>query len=295
MKDNNWNILNLPPEIIVEILSFCETVDVFSFAKASEENKSDIWEILASGNLLKEVVIPPEDGILKVIARFGGMVKNLKILGSEEKLFDGCENPLGDADSSLANFEKKDADGKWKLTKSLILSIQVTCTALEKLTISNCVFDSREIKLDMFPQTITHLSFEDVSIPISGRNRALSSVESSPFFKIQESLPLLKCLEVEGETRYLSDLLAAALEDFTYDNMINKTNYTWPHVTFSENKYSVKKIEDKVEEELIEDEREYFEEYKRAGGGGSHLIKYITDNNFGHFIVDARMGCFGVD
>ena len=40
---------------------------------------------------------------------------------------------------------------------------------------------------------------------------------------------------------------------------------------------------------------EYFEEYKRAGGGGSHLIKYITDNNFGHFIVDARMGCFGLD
>ena len=61
------------------------------------------------------------------------------------------------------------------------------------------------------------------------------------------------------------------------------------------NKYTVRKIENKVEENLGDKEREFFEEYKKAGGGGSHLIRYITDNNLGHFIVDTRMGCFGVD
>ena len=294
MKDNYGNILKLPPEIIVEILMFCDTVDIINFAKASEESMCDIWDVLANVKLWKHVVIPPEDWIVNLIARFGGMIKNLKIWGSAKKLFDGCDSSSLSS-GSLADFEKKDADGKWRLTKSLVLSLQLICTALEKLTISNCVFDSKEIKLDMFPQTISYLSFVDVSIPISGRDKSLSSVESSPFFKIQASLPLLKCLEVEGETRYLSDLLAAAIEDFTYDNMINKANYTWPHVTFTEKKYSVQKVENKVEEDLGEDEREYFDEYKRAGGGGSHLIKYITDNNFGHFIVDARMGWGGVD
>ena len=44
MKDNYGNILKLPPEIIVEILMFCDTVDVINFAKASEENMCDIWD-----------------------------------------------------------------------------------------------------------------------------------------------------------------------------------------------------------------------------------------------------------
>ena len=55
-------------------------------------------------------------------------------------------------------------------------------------------------------------------------------------------MPTLKYLDVEGETRYLSDLLAAAIEDFTYENMVNESDYTWPHVIFSENKYTVRKI-----------------------------------------------------
>ena len=102
------------------------------------------------------------------------------------------------------------------------------CETLDKLTISNSVFDSKEIKLDMFPQTITHLRFSNVSMPVSNRDGTVSSVESSPFFKLQKSLPALKCLEVEGKTRYLSDLLAAAIEDFTYENMVNESDFTWP-------------------------------------------------------------------
>merc|ERR1712012_672845 len=153
------------------------------------EKKNDIWDIIATDKLWNYVLIPPDEEMIKNLGKCAALIKHLEIWGSEQKVFSDGERLL--ESGSLADFEKKDADGKWKMTKSLILSVQLMCKTLDKLTISNSVFDSKEIKLDMFPPTIRHLRFSNVSMPVSNRDRTVSSVESSPFFKIQGSFPAL--------------------------------------------------------------------------------------------------------
>ena len=78
----------------------------------------------------------------------------------------------------------------------------------------------------ILPQTITYLKFVDVSVEIRRvrsnmfmpsltfpeiENAFEIEVRKSPFFKIQVSLPNLKCLEVEAQEHSLSDVAAASL------------------------------------------------------------------------------------
>ena len=51
--------MKLPPEIIVEIMMFCDKVDVVSFGKAVEVSKSDIWDVISNEKLWKYVLLPP--------------------------------------------------------------------------------------------------------------------------------------------------------------------------------------------------------------------------------------------
>ena len=257
--NNNMNILKLPPEVIVEILTFCHPLDVIIFAKAVEEKKIDIWDLIGNGRLWKYVLIPPDEKIFKYLKRFGTKIKHLKI----------C---------SLRKMRK--------ITMSFMLKLRFTCTRLEKLTIANCAINSDEIKLKMFPKTISNLSFEDVYLPISN-GHVFNSVYSSLFYRMQRSLPALKCLEVKGDTRYLSDLVAAAIEGLPYDNYRNRRDFTWPHIKFGENKYSIFKIENEVKGCLGEKEHRRLERYK-IFKASIDLFKYITDNNFGHFLVDVK-------
>merc|ERR1719282_1532823 len=112
-----------------------------------------------------------KEEMIKNLGKCAALIKHLEIWSSEEKIFSDGERLL--ESGRLADFEKKDADGKWKLTKSLILSVQLMCKTLDKLTISNSVFDSQEIKLDMFPQTISYLKFTNVSMPVSNRDQTV--------------------------------------------------------------------------------------------------------------------------
>ena len=143
--NNNMNILKLPTELLVEILMFCDTLAVANFAKAVQQKKTDIWDVIANGKLWKYVLIPPINDysrIIKYLERFGTKIKHLKICSFAEK--------VNSKDESLA--ERK----KLKITASFMLNIQFTCTALERLTIANCAINSDEIKLSMFPKTISN-------------------------------------------------------------------------------------------------------------------------------------------
>ena len=162
MKD----IWDFPPEIIVEILLFCNNEDAVNFAEALSVKNEDIRAVVANKKLWKHVVIPPG-------------IKNFKYLGSfTRSLQIGSENET------------------WSIPKSQMKIIKAKCTALEKLTIVNSRFFISSAPLSMFPQTITHLKFVDVSI-----DYRRSTENHSSFHKLEGSFPKLKCLELEGRAR----------------------------------------------------------------------------------------------
>ena len=296
------HILKLPTELLFEILMFCDPVAVVSFAEAFEEEKDDIWDLIENRRLWKYVLIPPDEKILKYVRRFGPKIKHLKICSFAENAVKKDESlinleiteygtyyeygTLANTLLSLINSNNLAGRNKLKITKSFMLNVRFICTKLEKLTIANCLINSDKIKLKMFPKTISNLSFEDVYLPISN-GHVFNSVYSSLFYRMQRSLPALKCLEVKGETRYLSDLVAAATEGLTYENYRNRRNFTWPHIKFGKNNYSIFKIENEVKGCLGEKEHRRLERYK-IFKASIDLFKYITDNNFGHFLVDVK-------
>ena len=162
MKD----ISNLPPEIIIEVLLFCNNEDVVNLAEALSVMSEDIWAVVSNKKLWKHAVIPPENK---------------------------CFDYLGSYTISL-QIESK--DDTWSIPKNQMEIIRSKCTALEELTIVNSHYFLSSAPLSMFPQTITHLKFVDISIDCLRRNNK----SRSRFHQLQGSLPKLKCLELEPET-----------------------------------------------------------------------------------------------
>ena len=148
-----------------------------------------IFEVIKNEKLWKKVVIPPDQ---KFVRYLGSYTTNLTIGFSD------------------------DSGSHWDLTEPLITSIQSSCSSLEKLTIVNCEFNI-DIKLSKFPQTISHLKFVNVSMPNRVKCGIMNSVKESPFFKVQESLPQLKSIEVEASKYYLADIVAASLGNIPID------------------------------------------------------------------------------
>ena len=159
-----WDLL--PPEIIIEILVFCNKEDVVNFAEALASKNEDIWDVIANKRLWKDAVIAPENKYIKYL---GSYTKTLRI-------------------------ESKNV--AWTIPKKLVKLITSKCTALEKLTIANSHYYLSSASLSMFPKTITHLKFVDVSIDFR------SSTESHSRFRyLPGSLPKLECLELKSRGR----------------------------------------------------------------------------------------------
>ena len=159
-----WDLL--PPEIIIEILVFCNKEDVVNFAEALASKIEDIWDVIANKRLWKDAVIAPENKYIKYL---GSYTKTLRI-------------------------ESKNV--AWTIPKKMVKLITSKCTALEKLTIANSHYYLSSAPLSMFPKTITHLKFVDVSIDFR------SSTESHSRFRyLHGSLPKLECLELKSRGR----------------------------------------------------------------------------------------------
>ena len=183
------SILNLPSEMIVEILKHCEVVDIINFTEAVLESKKDILEVI-SGKLLKHVVISPE---LKFLKYVGSHTKSLRL-------------------------ERKGIGRKWDLSKSFLRNLfKCKCRSLEKLTLVNCDINTEMIKFHMLPRKISHLKLENVTMSNRIEKERTTSSEqanktfSSPFIKFQKYLPNSKYLEVEGDLHFLFDVVAASL------------------------------------------------------------------------------------
>ena len=179
------SILNLPSEMIVEILKHCEVVDIINFTEAVLESKKDILEVI-SGKLLKHVVISPE---LKFLKYVGSHTKSLRL-------------------------ERKGISRKWDLSKSFLRNLfKCKCRSLEKLTLVNCDINTEMIKFHMLPRKISHLKLENVTMSNRiEKERTSTEVHktfSSPFIKFQKYFPNIKYLEIEGDLHFLSDIVAA--------------------------------------------------------------------------------------
>ena len=156
MKD----ISNLLPEIIIEILLYCNE-DVANFAEALSVKNEDIWAVVSDKKLWVNAVIPPEN---KYFEYLGSYTKSLHI-------------------------ESKSTT--WSIPMKQMKIIKSKCTALEELTIVNSRFYLSSAPLSMFPRTISHLKLVDVSQVCSRRSQ-------SRFHNLQSLLPRLECLEFKA-------------------------------------------------------------------------------------------------
>ena len=74
---------DLPNELLIEILQFCDGDDVINFAEAVSLKKADIWDVIDNSRLWTYVVISPdpEEKFIneKFIRYLGKYTKHLKI------------------------------------------------------------------------------------------------------------------------------------------------------------------------------------------------------------------------
>ena len=89
------------------------------------------------------------------------------------------------------------------------------------------------------------------------------SVKESPFYKVQESLPQLKSIEVEASKYYLADIVAASLGNIPTGlimKMKNPERYSiisWPNLKIDDMKYTVM-IENDEKQTQFENIDEYY-------------------------------------
>ena len=190
------NILHLPTEIIVEILLFCDKVDVINFANAVSKRKKDIWDVITNKKLSSHTVIPANKQFIRYFENYGKFIKSLKIFGSEFKIF---------------------------ITEELMKGLESICIAVEELTIVDCDINTEVVKLSIFPQTLKHIRLINVTMQNRGDNQLntwSSSLTESFFFNAQESLPNLKHIEFQGSKLLLWDLVATLCGSMNHEIFI---------------------------------------------------------------------------
>ena len=128
--------LDLPNELLIEILQSCDGDDVINFAEAVSLKKADIWDVIDNSKLWTDVVISPDPDKKFINGKFirylGKYTKHLKI-----------------------EWQKTSSDRY--ITKSFLENLELRCSKLEKLSIVKCKTNRAVIKLSTFPKSLTRL------------------------------------------------------------------------------------------------------------------------------------------
>ena len=178
------DILDLPHELTIEILLYCDGVDVLNFADALIVKNTKVTDVISNQKLWKDAVIGPTDH-KKYLKYLGSYTRSLKVIG-------------------LISPKKNDIT---VLSESLISSIRLRCTKLESFSIAFCNIDTQVIRFSLFPKTISHLELDNVTLTNLPVTRTAN--RSSPFFSIKKALPKLKKLELfEANYMLVSDCMA---------------------------------------------------------------------------------------
>jgi len=180
MKDQIC-LQSLPNEVIVWILQYCEGNDILNFGEAFIN--SNVEELISNKALWRKPVIGPAN-LRKYVKFLGGHTVSIEIRGFVKV--------------KLQSFKpsKQLLDKSEHLPESLIASIRLRCPNLESITLHKCIIDTEKIKLSLFPKTVKHLKFCQVSLLNLPQVR--TAITASPFFCIKKALPLLETLILES-------------------------------------------------------------------------------------------------
>ena len=61
MTEKEKLVSNLPPELMIEIMLYCDASDVINFAEAVSVKRLDIWDVIDNKKLWQHVVISPDE------------------------------------------------------------------------------------------------------------------------------------------------------------------------------------------------------------------------------------------
>jgi len=174
-------VKELPNELLVLVLQFCEGRDILSFSEAIQCPEIDC--LVANKALWRTPTVGPEN-LRRYLKYFGPQTTELTILGFV-KLKPQSFKP------SKQVWEKSE-----HLPDSVIASIRLRCPNLTTLNLHNCVIDTEKVKFSLFPKTLKHLKLSKVALLNLPQVRA--AVTSSPFFCIKKALPQLETLFLEN-------------------------------------------------------------------------------------------------
>ena len=127
---------DLPNELLIEILQFCDGDDVINFAEAVSLKKADIWDVIDNSRLWTSVVISPDPDENFINEKFFGY--------------------LGKYTKHLKIEWQKTSNDRY-ITKSFLENLELRCSKLEKLSIVKCRTNKAVIKLSTFPKPLTCL------------------------------------------------------------------------------------------------------------------------------------------
>ena len=135
-------VTDLPNEILLTILQFCQGADILNIAEAFTGSKLD--HVIKDPSLWKTAVIGPGD-VKKYIKYLGCFTSSLTIIGSTSK-------------------PRPKQSGGPVLSESVISSISLRCSRLEQLSIKHCIIDNHAVRFSLFPKSITDLKLDCVEI-----------------------------------------------------------------------------------------------------------------------------------
>ena len=136
-------LTDLPNEILINILQYCHGGDILNIAEAFAESKLD--NVIKDPSLWKRAVIGPGQ-VKKYLKYLGSFTSSLTVIGSSSKP------------------RPKQSGGVALLSESVISSISLRCSKLEKFTIKHCIIDNHAVRFSLFPKSITDLTLDNVAI-----------------------------------------------------------------------------------------------------------------------------------
>ena len=172
---------DLPKELLILILQFCQGNDILNFAEAHQN--SEIDSLLENKALWCKPTIGPKN-LRKYLKYFGPQTTDITILGFV-KLKPQSFKP-----------NKQVWDKTEHLPDSVIASIRLKCPNLVTLNLKNCVVDINKVKTSLFPKT--HKSLRLSSVALLNLPQVRTAVTASPFFCIKKALPQLETLILEN-------------------------------------------------------------------------------------------------
>jgi len=181
MRTSKTSFTDLPSEIVIHILQFCQGSDILNLDEAL--NNKDFGDLVYNKSLWKTPFLGPTN-----------LRKYLKYLGSHTTKI----SILGFVKVKPQSFKpsKQVYDKSEQLADSVINSIRLRCPNLTSLHFVKCVIDIEKVKISLFPKTLKHLKFNQVVLLNLPQVR--TAITASPFFSIKKALPLLETLFLEN-------------------------------------------------------------------------------------------------